>query len=92
MDEEPHSYQRSRKKTRQKCGTTHPFQPLTGNLVGHTAGGAELFENPVTVRNQTVLLNGVNNDASTMKTLIRNLADINIQPVCDFSQVLFDFY
>lgn len=45
----------------------------------------KLFENAVTVRNQTVLLHGVNNDVGTMKTLIRNLADINIQPVCDFS-------
>lgn len=40
-----------------------------------------LFENAVTVRNQTVLLNGVNNDVGTMKGLIRRLADINIQPV-----------
>lgn len=40
-----------------------------------------LFENAVTVRNQTVLLNGVNNDVVTMKSLIRTLADINIQPV-----------
>ncbi|KAJ5591415.1 hypothetical protein N7450_005387 [Penicillium hetheringtonii] len=39
-----------------------------------------LFENAVTVRNQTVLLNGVNNDVVTMKSLIRTLADINIQP------------
>ncbi|KAL3456281.1 hypothetical protein BJX64DRAFT_296833 [Aspergillus heterothallicus] len=34
----------------------------------------------VTVRNQTVLLNQVNNDVETMKRLIRCLADINIQP------------
>lgn len=41
----------------------------------------KLFENAVTVRNQTVLLNGVNSDVATMKQLIRSLADINIQPV-----------
>ncbi|KAK2755911.1 hypothetical protein FQN54_005707 [Arachnomyces sp. PD_36] len=40
----------------------------------------KLFENAVTVRNQTVLLKGVNNDVTTMKRLIRGLADINIQP------------
>ncbi|KAJ5592418.1 hypothetical protein N7537_009322 [Penicillium hordei] len=39
-----------------------------------------LFENAVTVRNQTVLLNGVNNDVDTMKSLVRRLADNNIQP------------
>ncbi|KAJ5154616.1 Lysine-2-3-aminomutase family [Penicillium coprophilum] len=40
-----------------------------------------LFENAITVRNQTVLLHGVNNDVDTMKLLIRRLADNNIQPV-----------
>ncbi len=40
-----------------------------------------LFRDGVTVRNQTVLLNGVNNDITTMQTLIRRLAELNIQPV-----------
>lgn len=40
-----------------------------------------LFANGVTVRNQTVLLRGVNDDVEVMKTLIRDLADNNIQPV-----------
>lgn len=40
-----------------------------------------LFENAVTVRNQSMLLNGVNNDVGTMKLLIRRLIDNNIQPV-----------
>ncbi|KDR77747.1 hypothetical protein GALMADRAFT_155528 [Galerina marginata CBS 339.88] len=40
----------------------------------------QLFENGVTVRNQTVLLRGVNDNVSTMKTLINDLADLNIQP------------
>ncbi|KAK0910991.1 hypothetical protein LTS16_023584 [Friedmanniomyces endolithicus] len=39
-----------------------------------------LFERCVTVRNQTVLLRGVNDDVATMSTLIRKLADMNIQP------------
>ncbi|KAI9688963.1 MAG: hypothetical protein M1822_000700 [Bathelium mastoideum] len=34
----------------------------------------------VTMRNQTVLLRGVNNDLPTMQHLIRRLADLNIQP------------
>ena len=41
----------------------------------------KLFEKGVTVRNQTVLLRGVNDDVSTMKRLIISLADMNIQPV-----------
>jgi lysine 2,3-aminomutase len=42
----------------------------------------------VTVRNQSVLLRGVNDDLKTMSALIRGLADINIQPVCS-SESLF---
>ena len=40
-----------------------------------------LYKSCVVVRNQTVLLRGVNNDLGTMKQLIRELADMNIQPV-----------
>ncbi|KAF2969438.1 hypothetical protein GQX73_g4107 [Xylaria multiplex] len=40
----------------------------------------KLFEEGVTVRNQTVLLNGVNNDVATMMSLIKHLSAINIQP------------
>ncbi|KAK4951018.1 hypothetical protein LTR10_011011 [Elasticomyces elasticus] len=39
-----------------------------------------LFERGVTVRNQTVVLRGVNDDLKSMSTLIRKLADLNIQP------------
>lgn len=45
-----------------------------------------LFQNGVTVRNQTVLLKGVNDDVSTMKTLIRALSDNNVQPVRQLPQ------
>lgn len=41
----------------------------------------KLYASGVTIRNQTVLLRGVNNDLVTMKRLIRTLADMNIQPV-----------
>lgn len=44
----------------------------------------KLFENGVTVRNQTVLLRGVNDNVTVMKKLIKNLADMNIQPVGQF--------
>lgn len=40
-----------------------------------------LFEEGITVRNQTVLLNGVNNDVDTMKSLIVQLSSMHIQPV-----------
>jgi lysine 2,3-aminomutase len=41
----------------------------------------KLFDRGIVVRNQTVLLKGVNDDLGTMQTLIRMLADNNIQPV-----------
>lgn len=41
----------------------------------------KLFQEGVIVRNQSVLLKGVNDDEDTMRRLIKGLADINIQPV-----------
>lgn len=41
----------------------------------------KLLEAGVTVRNQTVLLRGVNDDVETMSKLIRELADNNVFPV-----------
>lgn len=46
-----------------------------------TAAAQRLFEAGVTMRNQTVLLRGVNDDVETMSALIRRLADNNISPV-----------
>ncbi|PVH87476.1 kama family protein [Cadophora sp. DSE1049] len=40
----------------------------------------KLFQNSVVVRNQSVLLKGVNDDAETMGNLIRELGDNNILP------------
>jgi L-lysine 2,3-aminomutase len=40
-----------------------------------------LFEHGVIVRNQSVLLNGVNNTYEALSELIKTLSDINIQPV-----------
>lgn len=42
-----------------------------------------LLEAGITVRNQSVLLRGVNDNIETMSTLIRKLADNNISPVSD---------
>ena len=41
---------------------------------------AVLFERGVTVRNQTVLMRGVNDDAATMLLLVKRLEYINIHP------------
>lgn len=48
----------------------------------------KLFSHGVMVRNQSVLLRGVNDDVATMSSLIRELADMNIQPVCSSSSSL----
>lgn len=45
------------------------------------AASQRLHEAGVTVRNQTVLLKGINDDVKTMKTLIRKLAYHNVEPV-----------
>jgi len=44
------------------------------------AAAQKLFAAGVMVRNQSVLLRGVNDDLPTMKALIRGLADMTIQP------------
>lgn len=44
-------------------------------------GAQRLYEAGVTVRNQTVLLNGVNNTPERMCALVQTLGDMNIQPV-----------
>jgi len=54
----------------------------------------KLFARGVTTRNQAVLLRGVNNDVETLGTLIKELADLNVQPVrlsSFFSSSLFFF-
>ena len=62
------------------CLHTHIDHPNEITWVTREAA-RYLFKNGVIVRNQTVLLKGVNDDVKTMGTLIRNLADMNIQPV-----------
>ncbi|CAG8983413.1 hypothetical protein HYALB_00000581 [Hymenoscyphus albidus] len=52
------------------------------------AAASRLFREGVQVRNQTVLLNGVNSDVKTMTQLIRRLAALNIQPYYVFQHDL----
>jgi lysine 2,3-aminomutase len=59
---------------------THFNHPAEISWVTELAA-QRLFEEGVMVRNQTVLLRGVNDDVATMKGLIRGLADNKIFPV-----------
>lgn len=59
---------------------THFNHPREFSWVSREAA-QKLFVNGVVVRNQSVLLRGVNDDLKTMSALIRELADNNIQPV-----------
>jgi lysine 2,3-aminomutase len=59
---------------------THFCHPREFSWVSREAA-QKLFANGVIVRNQSVLLKGVNDNLETMSALIRELADNNIQPV-----------
>jgi len=69
-----------RERGKQVAMHTHFNHPNEFSWVSREAA-QKLFANGVTVRNQSVLLRGVNDDIDTMKALIRELADNNIQPV-----------
>ncbi|OTB15087.1 hypothetical protein K445DRAFT_75469 [Daldinia sp. EC12] len=71
--------QKGRKMGKSVALHTHFNHPSEISWVTKKAA-QRLFEEGVTVRNQTVLLNGVNNDVGTMKSLIHQLSAINIQP------------
>ncbi|MFI5308305.1 MAG: KamA family radical SAM protein [Polyangiales bacterium] len=78
---------RGRKLRKEVCVHTHFNHPreiteITQNAVGR------LFEEGITVRNQTVLLRGVNDDPTTMKTLVRRLGYIGVQPYYVFQHDL----
>jgi lysine 2,3-aminomutase len=79
---------RARKAGKHVCIHTHINHP--NEITWVTRRGAQrLYEAGVTVRNQSVLLNGVNNDLETMTELVHALGDINIQPVRIFPDFLF---
>ncbi|KAJ4355932.1 uncharacterized protein N0V89_003957 [Didymosphaeria variabile] len=68
-----------RKMGKQVCWHTHFNHPKEVTWIVKKAAD-HLFENGVTVRNQSVLQKGINDDFATMSTLLKALADINIQP------------
>lgn len=73
---------RARRQGKSVALHTHFNHP--GEVSWVTEDAAQRFvEAGVTVRNQSVLLRGVNDDVATMATLIRKLADNNISPVSD---------
>ncbi|KAH9818127.1 Lysine 2,3-aminomutase [Teratosphaeria destructans] len=71
--------ERGRSMGKQVAMHTHINHPSEITWVTEEAA-RYLFKRGVTVRNQSVLLRGVNDDLTTMSTLIRKLADLNIQP------------
>jgi lysine 2,3-aminomutase len=74
---------RGRERGKQIALHTHFNHPNEFSWVSREAA-QKLFENGVIVRNQSVLLKGVNDSVETMGGLIRELADNNIQPVSYF--------
>ncbi|KAI9367751.1 hypothetical protein BJX61DRAFT_537809 [Aspergillus egyptiacus] len=71
--------QRARKLGKHVSIQTHINHPNEITWVTRL-GAQRLYEAGVTVRNQSVLLNGVNNTVETMTTLVHALGDNNIQP------------
>jgi len=71
---------KARKMGKSVAMHTHFNHPNEFTWVSREAA-QRLYENGVTVRNQCVLLKGVNDSVETMGKLIRELADNNIQPV-----------
>ncbi|KAH8674719.1 hypothetical protein BGZ60DRAFT_468938 [Tricladium varicosporioides] len=69
----------ARERGKQIALHTHFNHPSEITWVSREAA-QKLWVNGVVVRNQSVLLRGVNDTISTMSALIRSLADNNIQP------------
>jgi len=70
-----------RKLGKQVCLHTHINHASEITWVTRMAA-EKLFANGVIVRNQSVLLKGVNNTFAALSELITTMANINIQPVC----------
>jgi pyruvate-formate lyase-activating enzyme len=70
---------RGRERGKQVAVHTHFNHPKEFTWVSREAA-QKLFMEGVVVRNQSVLLRGVNDNLETMSALIRELADDNIQP------------
>jgi lysine 2,3-aminomutase len=71
--------ERSRRLHKQVAVHTHISHPAEMTAITRSAMN-RLFENGVTVRNQCVLLRGVNDDANVLRLLVKRLGHLNIQP------------
>jgi lysine 2,3-aminomutase len=78
--------ERGRKMHKEVVIHTHFNHPAEITWISQKATGL-LYERGITVRNQTVLLRGVNDDVETMALLVRRLGYINVHPyyvyLCD---------
>ncbi|MBI2375486.1 MAG: KamA family radical SAM protein [Deltaproteobacteria bacterium] len=72
-------HRRARKLHKEVCIHTHFAHP--NEITGITRDGMNrLFEEGLTVRNQAVVMRGVNDDAATLRTLVKRLSFVNIHP------------
>jgi lysine 2,3-aminomutase len=71
--------ERGRKLGKEVVVHTHFNSPNEFSWITERALGL-LFERGVTVRNQSVLIRGVNDDAHTMQLLVRRLGWLNVHP------------
>lgn len=78
---------RGRKLHKEVCIHTHFNHPREITDITRRAT-ARLFEEGVTVRNQAVLLRGVNDDPETMRLLVKRLGHVNVQPYYVFQHDL----
>lgn len=68
-----------RKRQVEVCLHTHFNHP--NEITGYTVEAARLlFGRGITVRNQAVLLRGVNDDARVLSSLVKQLSDLHIHP------------
>jgi lysine 2,3-aminomutase len=78
---------RGRKLHKEVCVHTHFNHPREITAITRRATN-RLFEEGVTVRNQAVLLRGVNDDGDTMRLLTKRLGYVNVQPYYVFQHDL----
>ena len=71
--------ERGRKLHKQVAVHTHFNHPNEITSITREAMGL-LFERGVTVRNQTVLQRGVNDDVDAMRLLVKRLGEVNVHP------------
>jgi lysine 2,3-aminomutase len=78
---------RGRKLHKEVAIHTHVNHPREITDITRRAAG-RLFEEGITVRNQTVLLRGVNDNPDTMRLLVKRLGYVQIQPYYVFQHDL----